>query len=113
MSELLNKDIITSRELEIVLKERAEGKTDFLLVDVREMPEYDAGYIAGVDILKPTSLFQSWAQEFLEENKDKTVIFTCRSGNRSGQVQNIFQRNGMQKVLNHVGGIISYSGAIE
>ncbi|CAA6822915.1 MAG: Unknown protein [uncultured Sulfurovum sp.] len=112
MSELLNKPTITSRELEIVLQEREAGKVDFLLVDVREMPEYDAGYITGVDILKPTSLFQSWAQEFLDEHKEKTVIFTCRSGNRSGQVQDVFQRNGMDKVLNHVGGIISYSGDV-
>ncbi|HHD75251.1 MAG TPA: rhodanese-like domain-containing protein, partial [Campylobacterales bacterium] len=78
MSELLNKDIITSRELEVALEERKAGKADFILVDVREMPEYDSGHIEGVDMLKPTSLFQSWAQEFLEENKDKTVIFTCR-----------------------------------
>ncbi|CAA6799248.1 MAG: Unknown protein, partial [uncultured Sulfurovum sp.] len=103
MSELLNKPTITSRELEIVLEEREAGNVDFLLVDVREMPEYDAGYITGVDILKPTSLFQSWAQEFLDEHKEKTVIFTCRSGNRSGQVQDVFQRNGMENVLNHVG----------
>ncbi|CAA6817129.1 MAG: Rubredoxin [uncultured Sulfurovum sp.] len=110
MSEILNKPTVTSRELEILLQEREEGRADFLLVDVREMPEYDAGYITGVDILKPTSLFQSWAEEFLNTNKEKTVIFTCRSGNRSGQVQDVFKRNGMEKVLNHVGGIISYSG---
>lgn len=110
MSEMLNQSTVSSRELEILLKERKEGSVDFLLVDVREMPEYDAGYITGVDILKPTSLFQSWSQEFLELNKDKTVIFTCRSGNRSGQVQNVFKRNGMDKVINHAGGIISYGG---
>jgi rhodanese-related sulfurtransferase len=61
-------------------------------------------------MLKPTSTFQSWSQEFLETNKEKTVIFTCRSGNRSGQVQDVFQRNGMENVINHSGGIISYSG---
>ncbi|CAA6813671.1 MAG: Rubredoxin [uncultured Sulfurovum sp.] len=110
MSELLNKPTITSRELEMVLQAREEGKADFLLVDVREMMEYDAGHITGVDILKPTSLFQSWAEEFLNTNKEKTVIFTCRSGNRSGQVQEVFRQNGMENVLNHVGGIISYSG---
>jgi rhodanese-related sulfurtransferase len=94
----------------MLLKEREEGKVDFLLVDVREMMEYDAGHITGVDILKPTSLFQSWAEEFLNLNKEKTVIFTCRSGNRSGQVQDVFKRNGMENVINHAGGIITYRG---
>jgi len=113
MSEmLLTKSSVSSRELETLLKERDEGNVDFLLVDVREMPEYDSGYISGVDTLKPTSTFQSWAQAFLDEYKDKTVIFTCRSGNRSGQVQNVFKQHGMERVINHAGGIISYAGKI-
>lgn len=111
MSEtLLTKSSVSSHELETLLKERAEGKVDFLLVDVREMMEYDSGHIEGVDILKPTSTFQSWGQEFLDSNKDKTVIFTCRTGNRSGQVQNVFKQNGMENVINHAGGIVSYHG---
>lgn len=113
MSEMLKQSAVSSRELEALLKQREEGTVDFLLVDVREMMEYDSGHITGVDILKPTSLFQSWSQEFLAENKEKTVIFTCRSGNRSGQVQNVFKQNGMENVINHVGGIISYSGEVQ
>ena len=110
MSEMLNQSVVSSRELEILLNQREEGTVDFLVVDVREMMEYDAGHIVGVDILKPTSLFQSWSREFLEKNKEKTVIFTCRSGYRSEQVQNVFKQNGMENVINHVGGIITYSG---
>jgi len=111
--EMLNRVTVTSRELELLLQEREEGKIDFLLVDVREMMEYDAGHIKGVDMLKPTSTFQSWGQSFLDENKEKTVIFTCRSGNRSGQVQSVFKQNGMGKAINHVGGILGYNGEQE
>ena len=113
MSEILNKSHVSSEELEALLKERAKGNADFILVDVREQMEYDAGHIKGVDMLKPTSTFQSWAQSFLDENKDKTVIFTCRTGSRSGQVFNIFKQNGMQNAINHSGGIMSYSGEVE
>ena len=113
MNELLNKSHVSSEELETLLKERAEGNADFILVDVREQMEYDAGHIKGVDVLKPTSMFQSWAQAFLDENKDKTVIFTCRTASRSGQVQQIFKQNGMQKAINHSGGIVTYRGEIE
>jgi len=110
MNSVLNKSEVTSVELQQLLEEREAGKVDFLLVDVREMFEYDAGHIKGADMLKPTSTFQSWAQEFLDTNKEKTVIFTCRTGNRSGQVQNVFQQNGMTNVINHAGGIVTYRG---
>ncbi len=111
--EMLNRTTVTSQELALLLQEREEGKVDFLLVDVREMMEYEGSHIKGVDVLKPTSTFQSWGQEFLDQNKEKTVIFTCRSGNRSGQVQNVFRQNGMVKAINHVGGIISYDAEQE
>jgi len=113
MSELLNKSFVSSAELETLLKDREAGNADFILVDVREQMEYDMGHIKGVDMLKPTSTFQSWAQSFLDENKDKAVIFTCRTSARSGSVQRVFQQNGMQRAINHAGGIVSYSGEIE
>jgi len=113
MSELLEKSIIQSEELVLLLKEREEGKTDFLLVDVREQMEYDAGHVKGVDLLKPTSIFQSWSETFFNEIQDKTVIFTCRTGARSGQVAQLFQQNGHTHSINHVGGIMSYTGETE
>lgn len=113
MRELLEKSQVSSQELELLLKEREAGNVDFILVDVREQMEYDHGHIKGVDLLKPTSTFQSWGQAFLDENQDKTVIFTCRTDNRSGNVQRVFQQNGMSKVINHAGGIISYRGETE
>ena len=113
MSEILQKNNIGSEELVFLLKEREEGNVDFLLVDVREQMEYDAGHVKGIDLLKPTSIFQSWGEEFFTEIKDKTVIFTCRTGSRSGQVAQLFQQNGHTKSINHIGGIMSYRGEIE
>ena len=110
MSLALDKNFVTSDELQMLLKEREEGSVDFILVDVREQYEYDSQHIKGVDMLKPTSMFQSWGEAFLNENKEKTVIFTCRTDNRSGQVQNVFKENGLDKVINHYGGIMSYDG---
>ncbi len=113
MQETLAKENVFSEELEQLLEARERGEVDFLLVDVREQMEYDMGHIKGVDMLKPTSMFQQWAQEFLDEYKDKKVIFTCRTGSRSGQVQHIFKSNGMQGAINHAGGIVTYGGEIE
>ena len=110
MQNLLEQNDINSEELELLLDARTAGEVDFLLVDVREDMEYDMGHITGVDVLKPMSLFQSWAQEFITENKEKTVVFTCRTGSRSAQVQNVFKQNGLEKCINHYGGIVTYSG---
>jgi len=114
MQTLLEKDDINSEELHTLLKARDEGKVDFLLVDVREDMEFNMGHIKGADMLKPTTAFQQWAQELFDETKDKTtVVFTCRTGSRSGQVQNVFKQNGHTRVLNHFGGIVTYRGDIE
>mgnify|MGYP001826823152 CR=1 FL=1 len=113
MQTILEKNDINSEELQTLLQAREEGKVDFLLVDVRENIEFKMGHIKGADMLKPTSAFQQWAQELFDETKDKTVVFTCRTGNRSGQIQNVFRRNGHTSVLNHFGGIVTYRGEIE
>lgn len=112
MQSLLEKNDISSAELTNLLKEREGGNIDFLLVDVREDMEYNMGHIKGVDMLKPTSTFQDWAEELFNETQDKAVIFTCRTGSRSGQVQHVFAQNGHKNVINHYGGIVSYRGDI-
>ena len=111
LERVLTKNGITSSELIELLKLRDDKKIDFLLVDVREEYEYKNAHIKGVNMLKPTSSFQSWAQEFLQTYKDKNVIFTCRTDNRSGQVANIFREHGLN-AINHLGGIMAYRGEI-
>ena len=113
MHELLAKDNINSEDLETLLEAREKGEADFLLVDVREDMEYEMGHIKGVDILKPTSMFQQWAEAFFNEHNNKPVIFTCRTGSRSGQVQNVFRSNGFDRAINHAGGIVTFRGHIE
>ena len=113
LQTILEQNDVSSVELEQLLEAREEGKAHFILVDVREDMEFDMGHIKGVDMLKPTSDFQQWALELLNATKEKTVIFTCRTGSRSGQVQNAFRQHGHTGVINHYGGIVTYRGDIE
>ena len=113
MQKLLEQTDVNSQELASLLDARAKGDVDFILIDVREQYEYDAGHVKGVDLLKPTSVFQTWAEEIFNTYEDKPVIFTCRTGSRSGQVQNVFRSNGHSKAINHYGGIVTFSGATE
>jgi len=113
LQNLLEKNDINSEELQLLLQAREEGKADFVLIDVREDMEWNMGHIKGADMLKPTSTFQQWAQDLFNQTKDKTVIFTCRTGNRSAQVQNIFKQNGHTRAINHFGGIVTYRGDVQ
>ena len=113
MQKLLEQTEVNSQELASLLDARAKGDVDFILIDVREQYEYDDSHIKGVDMLKPTSSFQTWAEEIFNDNQDKNIIFTCRTGSRSGQVQNVFRGNGHNKAINHYGGIVTYSGETE
>ena len=113
MQELLKKIDVSSSELASLLEARDKGEVYFVLIDVREQYEYDSDHIKGVDMLKPTSVFKTWAEEIFNEYEDKNIIFTCRTGSRSGQVQNVFKSSGHDKVLNHFGGIVTYGGERE
>ena len=110
--KLLIKHGINSDELIKLLNLRDEKKIDFLLVDVREEFEYKESHIKGVNMLKPTSSFNLWAKEIIDNYKEKVIIFTCRTDNRSGQVCKIFREYGLN-VINHLGGIINYFGELE
>jgi 3-mercaptopyruvate sulfurtransferase SseA len=68
-------DIVTVRAL--------QGREDVVLIDVREPEEYQAGHIPGITLI-PRGQVPS---RLAEIPKDKTVILTCRSGNRSSQAK--------------------------
>ncbi len=102
---------IDSTTLEIWLEERAGKKRDFVLVDVREPYEYEAEHIVGVDLLLPTSRYDEWGPYLVERFGERTVVLTCRTANRTGQLQPLLEQRGAQRIVNHLGGIVSYNGS--
>ena len=104
---------IDSGTLEKWLEERAAGARDFVLVDVREPYEYEMEHIVGVDLLLPSSQYAEWVQALRERYGDQTVVLTCRTANRTGQLQPYLQQMGCIDVVNHLGGILSYTGPKE
>ena len=84
-----------------------QGRADMVILDVREQSEYDAGHIAGVKLIPMNSV----ANRLNEIPKDKPVIVTCRSGNRSGQVTEYLRTQGYSNVHNMIGGINAWQQA--
>lgn len=83
------------------------GRDDVVLIDVREQWEYDEGHIPGITHIPMGEI----ASRLNEIPQDKTVVLTCRSGNRSGQVFDFLQQNGFDNVHNMQGGILAWQAA--
>ena len=83
------------------------GRDDVVLIDVREQWEYDEGHIPNITLMPMAEV----PNRLSEIPRDKTVIVTCRSGNRSGQVTQFLQQNGFDNVHNMQGGIVAWQQA--
>lgn len=94
---------IAPAELEQVL-------SNVKLVDVREPSEYvgELGHIPGADLVPLGSL----PDHLNELPKDKTVVFVCRSGNRSAQAAAYATTNGWTNVYNMKGGMLLWNSLL-
>jgi len=82
-------------------------RDDVLVLDVREQWEYDEGHIPGVTLIPMAEV----SQRLDDIPAAKTVIVTCRSGNRSGQVTDYLRQQGFDNVHNMDGGILAWEAA--
>lgn len=84
-----------------------QERDDVFMLDVREQEEYDQGHIPGVILIPMDQV----PYRLSEIPTDKTVIVTCRGGNRSGQVTEFLRERGYKQVHNMEGGILAWQQA--
>jgi adenylyltransferase/sulfurtransferase len=102
---------ISVTQLEQMLKERAAGERDFVLVDVREPNEYEINKIPG-SVLIPKG-------EFLNGNalgqlpSDKQVVMHCKSGVRSAETLAIVKGAGYADAVHVGGGVVAWVSQID
>lgn len=84
--------------------------TQVMLVDVREPSEYNGelGHIAGTELIPLGSL----PDQLEQLPKDKTIVFVCRSGNRSGQASAYALMNGWTNTYNMKGGMLLWNSLL-
>ena len=76
-------------------------KEKYLVVDVRDAKEYEAGHVKHAiniplaDVEKNLDKLSAW--------KDKPVVLYCNSGKKSGEAANILVKNGFKDVTNAAG----------
>jgi molybdopterin/thiamine biosynthesis adenylyltransferase/rhodanese-related sulfurtransferase len=91
-------------QLEHMLKERAEGTRDFVLIDVREPNEYEINLIPDSILIPKGQFLNGTALEQLPS--DKQVVMYCKTGVRSAETLAIVKGAGYADAV-HVGGGVS------
>ncbi|WP_372342945.1 molybdopterin-synthase adenylyltransferase MoeB [Paeniglutamicibacter sp. ZC-3] len=100
---------ITASGLAGLLEARAQGKEDFLLIDVRERGEAEIVSIPGA-ILAPRGAVLAGE---IELPRDKELILHCKSGGRSSEVMRYLLRNDYTRVRHVAGGIMDWISDVD
>jgi hydroxyacylglutathione hydrolase len=92
---------------DIDAQELNQRKAEVILVDVRQPEEYqgDLGHIPESTLIALDVL----PDELPKLPKDKTIVFVCRSGNRSARATAFALEQGFSEVYNLKGGMILWN----
>lgn len=90
------------------LKSKLEGKEEFVLLDVRELYEYEEFNLGGR--LIPLGELMSQL-DTISVDKNQEIVVYCRSGNRSAMAKQILQQSGYTQVRNLLGGIMDWEAS--
>lgn len=85
------------------------NRRDAVVIDVRDIGEFDAGHVAGAKHIPEAQLAERLKE--LEKFKDRPVILVCRTGMRSGSAVKILRDNGFAEAVNLGGGIAAWGQA--
>ena len=80
--------------------------TDYILVDVRTLEEYESGHIQDAKHFDFYS--ESFQKEILSLDKSSSIILYCRTQNRSIKTANYLKENGYKEITVIAGGITSW-----
>ncbi|WP_323793038.1 adenylyltransferase/sulfurtransferase MoeZ [Nocardioides sp.] len=105
---------ISVTQLEAMLKERADGNRDFVLVDVREPNEYEINQIPGSVLIPKGDFLNGSALEQLPSVDSGTqVVMHCKSGVRSAETLAIVQGAGYDDAVHVGGGVVAWVNQID
>ena len=97
---------ITAEEAKRIM----DSEEGYIILDVREQDEYDAGHISGA-ILIPYTQIEAKANEMLLD-KDQLILVYCRSGRRSKIAAEALAELGYTNIK-EFGGILDWPYEVE
>ena len=90
------------------LKEMIDAGEDFLLLDVRELHEYEDANLGGLSI--PLKTLPANLDKM---GRDKKIVVHCHSGQRSKQAIQLLQEQGYENLYNLQGGILAWARDVD
>ncbi len=106
---------ISVTQLEHMLKERANGERDFVLVDVREPNEYEINKIPGSVLIPKGDFLNGSAFDELSKltGNNQQVVLHCKSGVRSAEALAIVKGAGYADAVHVGGGVVAWVNQID
>ena len=89
------------------LKQEMEGSTPPVLIDCRELDEWNEGHIEGATFISLSTMDQNIST--LEDKKNHPLVLQCRSGKRSLRACQFLANNGFENLYNLEGGILAWA----
>ena len=104
-SKTANPDLNTVEDIDPT--ELWEKREQVLIVDVRRPDEYtgELGHVPGAQLM----VLDTLPERLPELPRDKTVVFVCRSGGRSGRATAFAKEEGFVEVYNMRGGMLLWN----
>jgi len=97
------------RQLQERLERRSEAAAAVAIVDVREPREYSAGHLPGAVNIPLADL----SERLGEIPPQASVVFVCRSGNRSQAACTVAARAGRAELADLEGGMLAWAAMID
>jgi rhodanese-related sulfurtransferase len=94
------------------VKRALDAHEDLLLLDVRQLKEYNYAKIEGATLI-PMSELEEKAQTDLAPHKNKRIVVYCHVGGRSLRATSFLRNLGYQNVHSMAGGIEAWSLIID
>ena len=94
---------LVSSEESCSIAEILQNPGEYILIDVRERDEWDAGFIPGA-IHFPLSVMKSSLKNFPKPDATKKMVTYCKSGLRSKEAIRILEKSGFLRVYHLSGG---------
>ena len=105
---------ISVTTLEHMLKERAEGSRDFVLVDVREENEFEINQIPGSVLLPKGEFLNGNAfADLPSSDSGQQIVLHCKSGVRSAEALAVLKGAGYSDAVHVGGGVAAWVDQID
>jgi len=110
-AEAARDSTITVTELKDKLDRREAGEEDFVLIDVREINEFEIVSIPGAVLIPKGEFLNGSALAGLPQ--DKQIVLHCKVGGRSAEVLAVLKGAGFANSVHVGGGVIQWVNQIE